>query len=57
MSATDKANNKGQEAKGAVQEAAGKLTGDSELRSKGKGNRIASDLKQAGEKLKDAIKK
>lgn len=56
MSTEDKANNKGQDAKGKVQEVAGKLTGDDELKGKGKANQASSDLKQAGEKVKDALK-
>jgi len=56
VSTADKANNKGQGAKGAVQETVGNLTGDDELKAKGKGNKAASDLKQAGEKVKDALK-
>jgi uncharacterized protein YjbJ (UPF0337 family) len=57
VSTTDKANNKGQEAKGAVQEKAGQITGDKDLQAKGKGNKAASDIKQAGEKVKDALKR
>ena len=57
MSTADKANNKGQDAKGTVQEAVGNLTGDDELKAKGKGNKVSSDLKQAGEKVKDALKR
>jgi uncharacterized protein YjbJ (UPF0337 family) len=56
MSTTDKANNTGQKAKGKVQEKVGGLTGDSEMQAKGKGNQIGSDLKQAAEKVKDAVK-
>jgi len=56
MSTIDKANNQGQKAKGAVQEKVGDLTGDRDLQSKGKGNKIGADLKQAGEKVKDALK-
>jgi uncharacterized protein YjbJ (UPF0337 family) len=57
MSTIDKAKNKGQLAKGAVQEKAGDLTGDHELRAKGKADKAASDMKQAGEKVKDALKR
>jgi uncharacterized protein YjbJ (UPF0337 family) len=57
MSAIDKAKNKAQAAKGHVKEAAGKATDDRSLEAEGKGDQVAGNLKQAGEKLKDAVKK
>jgi uncharacterized protein YjbJ (UPF0337 family) len=60
MSATNKAKNKLQEAKGHAKEAAGKATNDRSLEAEGKGDRAAGNLKQAGEKVrdvKDAFKK
>jgi uncharacterized protein YjbJ (UPF0337 family) len=57
MSATDKAKDKLQTAKGHVKEAAGKATDDRSLEAEGKGDKAAGNLKQAGEKLKDAVKK
>jgi uncharacterized protein YjbJ (UPF0337 family) len=57
MSATDKAKDKAQAAKGHVKEAAGKATGSPGLEAEGKGDKVAGNLKQAGEKLKDAVKK
>ncbi len=57
MSAIDKAKNKAQAAKGQVKEAAGKATNDNSLEAEGKGDQVAGNLKQAGEKLKDAVKK
>jgi uncharacterized protein YjbJ (UPF0337 family) len=56
MSAVDKAKNKAQEAKGRVKDAAGKATNDRSLQAEGKGDKVAGNLKQAGEKVKDAIK-
>jgi uncharacterized protein YjbJ (UPF0337 family) len=56
MSTTDKANNKLQTGKGEVKEAAGKVTGDESLEAEGKGDQVAGNLKQAGEKVKDAFK-
>jgi uncharacterized protein YjbJ (UPF0337 family) len=56
MSTEDKASNKKQDIKGKVQETVGNATGDDELKGKGKGNQVASDVKQAGEKVKDALK-
>ena len=57
MSATDKAKDKLQEAKGHVKETAGKATDDPSLEAEGKGDKAAGNLKQAGEKVKDAFKK
>jgi uncharacterized protein YjbJ (UPF0337 family) len=56
MSATDKAKDKLQTGKGDVKEAAGKATGDQSLEAEGKGDQVAGNLKQAGEKVKDAFK-
>jgi len=56
MSATDKAKNKVQEAKGSVKEAAGRSTRDRSLEAEGKKDQVAGNLKQAGEKVKDAVK-
>jgi uncharacterized protein YjbJ (UPF0337 family) len=57
VSTVDKAKNKAQEAKGRVKEAGGKATGDESLEAEGKGDKVAGNLKQAGEKVKDAFKK
>jgi uncharacterized protein YjbJ (UPF0337 family) len=57
MSTVDKAKNKVQEAKGHVEEAAGEATNDRSLQARGKGNKTSGNLKQAGEKVKDAFKK
>jgi uncharacterized protein YjbJ (UPF0337 family) len=57
MSGTDKAKDKLQAAKGHVKEAAGKATNDRSLEAKGKGDKASGNLKQAGEKVKDAFKK
>ena len=56
MATTDKLKNSAQRAKGKVKEAAGKITGGDNLRAKGKADRMKGDLKQAGEKVKDAFK-
>jgi uncharacterized protein YjbJ (UPF0337 family) len=56
MAASDKARNSAQRAKGKVKEAAGKVTGDRQLQAKGKADQIKGNMKQAGEKVKDAIK-
>ncbi|MDQ6614356.1 MAG: CsbD family protein [Actinomycetota bacterium] len=57
MAATDKAKNSAQRAKGKVKEVAGKVTGDDTLQAEGKADQMKGDLKQAGEKVKDAFKK
>ena len=57
MSTVDKAKNKAQEVKGHVKDAAGKATKDRSLQAEGKGDKTSGNLKQAGEKVKDAFKK
>jgi uncharacterized protein YjbJ (UPF0337 family) len=57
MATTDKAKNTAQRVKGQVKEAAGTVTGNDELRSKGKADQRKGNLKEAGEKVKDAFKK
>jgi uncharacterized protein YjbJ (UPF0337 family) len=57
MSAIDKAKDKAQTAKGQVKEAAGKAAGDRSMEAEGKADRVSGNLKQAGEKVKDAVKK
>ena len=57
MTATDKANNSAQQAKGKLKEAAGKLSGNDNLRTEGEADQTKGNLKQAGEKVKDAFKK
>ena len=55
MGEQDKANNRMEDLKGKVKEEAGKLTDDEELEAQGKRDQTKSDLKQAGEKVKDAF--
>lgn len=57
MTATDKANNSAQQAKGKLKEAAGKLSGNDNLRTEGEADQTKGNLKQAGEKVKDAFRK
>jgi uncharacterized protein YjbJ (UPF0337 family) len=57
MSSANKAKNKAQETKGHLKDAAGKATNNRTLQAKGKGDRAAGNLKQAGEKVKDAVGK
>lgn len=57
MSGKDKIKNKAEEVAGSAKEAAGNATGDSDLEGEGKVDQIKADLKQAGEKIKDAVTK
>lgn len=57
MTTIDKAKNTSQQAKGKLKETAGKLSGNDKLRAEGKADRTKGNLKQAGEKLKDAFSK
>lgn len=56
MSTGDKADNKLQDLGGKAKEAVGGATGDEELEAQGKTDQGKADLKQAGEKVKDAFK-
>ena len=56
MATSKKAKNTALHAKGKLKEAAGKVTGDDKLRAKGKADQMKGDLKQAGEKVKDAFR-
>ena len=57
VSATDKAKNKAQDLGGKAREALGNVTGDARTRDEGRGDQAKSNLKDAGEKIKDAFKK
>ncbi|MDP9431708.1 MAG: CsbD family protein [Actinomycetota bacterium] len=56
MSGMDKLENKAQELGGHGKESVGEATGDDQLQAEGQGDQSAANLKQAGEKLKDAFK-
>ena len=56
MGAEDKAKNKIDEIGGKVKQAIGKITGDESTENEGKGDQMKSNLKDAGEKIKDAFK-
>jgi uncharacterized protein YjbJ (UPF0337 family) len=55
VATTDKAKHTAQQAKGKLKEAAGEATGNKDLRAKGKADQTKANLKQAGEKVKDAM--
>ena len=57
MGWNDKLKYKKDEAKGAAKENLGKATDDEQMEREGQGDQTVSNLKQAGEKVKDAFKK
>jgi uncharacterized protein YjbJ (UPF0337 family) len=56
MSLEDKAKNKAEELKGQGKETTGKAVGNESLEAEGKVDKASGNLKQAGEKVKDAFK-
>ena len=56
MGTTDKVKNTAQTAKGSVKEAAGRATNNRDLEAEGMVDKATGNLKQAGEKVKDAFK-
>jgi len=57
MSGSDKVENKADEIKGGAKEKLGQATGDRRTENEGKADQSKANLKQAGEKVKDAFKK
>lgn len=57
MGLDDKFDNKTDDLKGKAKETAGKASDDEQMEAEGKGDQMGADLKQAGEKIKDAFKK
>ena len=56
MGLDDKLKNAAQDLQGKGKQAAGKATDDERLEAEGKGDQVSANLKQAGEKVKDAFK-
>jgi uncharacterized protein YjbJ (UPF0337 family) len=56
MSSKDKAKNKTEQVKGKLKQVTGEATGNASLEREGKRDRARGDLKQAGEKVKDAFR-
>ena len=56
MSGIDKMKNKAEELAGKAKEAVGDATDDRDLQAEGQTDQTKSNLKQAGEKVKDAFK-
>jgi uncharacterized protein YjbJ (UPF0337 family) len=52
----DKLRNQGEDLKGKAKESIGRATDDEELEAQGRTDQAKSSLKQAGEKVKDAVK-
>ncbi|MER5323353.1 CsbD family protein [Streptosporangium roseum] len=57
MGADDKISNKAEELGGKVKEGAGRATGNERLEAEGRADQADSNLKQAGEKAKEGMKK
>jgi uncharacterized protein YjbJ (UPF0337 family) len=57
MGLDDKIENTSEKLGGKAKEAAGEATDDERLEAEGKMDQTKADLKQAGEKVKDAFKK
>ena len=56
MGDQDKVNNKIEDIGGQAKEKIGRATGDEDLEAQGRGDQAKADIKQAGEKVKDAFK-
>jgi uncharacterized protein YjbJ (UPF0337 family) len=56
MSALDKAKNKVEDLGGQAKETVGSATGDKDTENEGKVDQVKANLKDAGEKVKDAFK-
>ncbi len=56
MGDDDKLRNTAEGALGDAKEKVGQATGDKDLEAEGRGESTKADLKQAGEKIKDAFK-
>ena len=57
MGLDDKIKNKAEQTQGMGKEKVGDATGDDSMRAEGSADQSKADLKQAGEKIKDAFKK
>lgn len=56
MSGVDKMKNAGESAKGKAKEGMGKAVGNESMEVEGKVDKAKGNVKQAGEKLKDAVR-
>ncbi|RKN38669.1 CsbD family protein [Micromonospora endolithica] len=56
MGIDDKVGNASEEATGKLKEGAGRATDDEQLEAEGRSDQTSANVKQAGEKIKDAFK-
>jgi len=56
MSIAKKVAHKAEAVKGTVKKSSGRLTGSRRLRAEGRGDQVKGNMKQAGAKVKDAVK-
>jgi uncharacterized protein YjbJ (UPF0337 family) len=56
MSIAKKFAHKAEAAKGSLKRTTGRLTGSRRLRAEGRGDRFKGNMKQAGAKVKDAVR-
>jgi uncharacterized protein YjbJ (UPF0337 family) len=56
MSIAKKFAHKAEAVKGSIKLTAGRVTGRRRLRAEGRGDRVKGNMKQAGAKVKDAVK-
>ena len=57
MSVSDKFRNMTQELRGRAKQRTGEATGNRRLQREGRADQVKGDLKQAGEKIKDAMRR
>jgi uncharacterized protein YjbJ (UPF0337 family) len=57
LSITRKIAHKAEAAKGGAKKAAGRVTGSRRLRAEGRADQVKGNLKQAGAKIKDALRR
>jgi uncharacterized protein YjbJ (UPF0337 family) len=56
MSISKKLAHKAEAVKGSFKKTAGRLTGSRRLRAEGRGDQVKGNMKQAGAKVRDAVK-
>jgi uncharacterized protein YjbJ (UPF0337 family) len=56
VSFTDKVRNKAQQLRGRIKRNTGEVTGDRSLQARGRADEVKGNLKQTGEKIKDAFR-
>ena len=56
MAIEDKARNTAETARGKAKDVVGRATGNKDMETEGKADQVVGHLKQAGEKVKDALR-